>query len=219
MIEMKLSNDARIAVISALVTVVMLSVVCACWSAWIHLFKEDYERNQKMKQIPKVKHFERPEPTPEQKAEFMRRREEAKRMRDYEMSLRQELVDLLKKQKAPVAKIAAAECDLTLAKMRMMRRKRRAQGVSGAEFVVKSYYVAKAVPAKVDMNSEESIKLAIAGIEMKRQAGMMRRFFADEEFKAAAEAWQKEQNDANLKNMCEAEANVPEPAPRKRMMK
>jgi len=216
--DMKLTNDGRIAVIAILMNIVMLALFCAGWSAWVHLFRDDYLRNQKMKQMAAVPKFERPKPTPEQIAEFKRMRAEFQKRRDAEMKLRADLVTLLKNQKAPAAKIAAAECDLTLAKMRMMRRKRRSQqGFSAAEFVVRSYYAAKAAPAKVDAGSEESIRAAIADMEFKNQSGMLRRFMAEEEFKYAATEWQKNPTDANLKALCEAEGNVPEPAPRKRM--
>lgn len=214
---MKLSNDNRTALISVLVNIVFIAIFVAGWSAWKHLFKQDYERSkaQKAAEVKAAAHFKRPELTEEQKAEFKRRREQFMQMRKNEMELRSGLVAVLKKNNAPAAKIAQAECDLTLAKMKMMRRK-RSNGVSGAELVVKAFYAAKAAPAKVDMNCEESIRSAIADIEFKQQTGFLRRFMADEEFKTAAEAWRKEQSDANLKALCEAEQNVPEMRPRQR---
>ena len=217
---MKLSNDNRTALIAVLVNIVFITLFIAGWSAWTHLFKEDYLKKQKSKQAAKTVKFERPEPTPEQKAEFKRRREAFMKMRNDELELRKKLVELLKKNNAPAAKIASAECELTLAKMRFMRRRRSSGStVSGAELVVKSFYAAKAAPAKVDLGSEESIRLAVADLEFKQQAGMLRRFMNEEEFKDAAEKWLKVQSDENLKALCEAEKNVPEMMPRKRMKK
>ena len=216
---MKLSNDNRTVLIAVLVNIVFIALFVAGWSAWVHLFQKDYHNKQKQKEQAKVKRFERPEPTPEQKAEFKRRREAFMKLRTDEMKLRSELISLLKKNNASVAKIAAEECDLTLAKMRMMRRRRSANGVSGAELVVKSFYAAKAAPEKVDMNSEESIRLAIADIQYKQQQGALRRFMNEEEFKEAAENWCKVQSDENLKALCEAEKNVPEMMPHRRMKK
>ena len=218
---MKLSNDSRIAVIAVLINIVFITLFVAGWSAWVHLFREDYLKNQKQKQLAKIQKFERPEPTPEQKAEFKRRMDAFRKLCADEMQLRSDLVALLKKNNAPVAKITEAECDLTLAKMRMMKRGRRGagSGVSGAEQVVRAFYAAKAAPAKVDLNNEESIRLALADNKYKQQAGSLRRFMAEEEFKAAAEAWCKVQSDENLKALCEAEKNVPEMMPRKRMRK
>ena len=214
---MKLSNDSRTALISVLVNIVFIAIFAAGWSAWEHLFKEDYMRNKTKKadEAKAAARFRRPEPTEEQKAEFKRRREQFMQMRKNELELRNGLVTVLKKNNASAAKIAQAECDLTLSKMKMMRRK-RSGGVSGAELVVKAFYAAKAAPAKVDMNCEASIRSAIADIEFKQQSVFLRRFMADEDFKTAAEAWRKEQSDANLKALCEAEQNVPEMRPRQR---
>lgn len=217
-IIMKLSNDNRTALIAILVNIMFIAVFAAGWSAWVHLFREDYIKNQKTKKISHRQKFERPEPTPEQKAEFKRRMEAFKKLRQDELKLRSDLVELLKKNNAPASKIASAECDLTLAKMRMMRRRRSAgNAVSGAELVVKAFYAAKAAPNKVDSNSEESIRLAIADLEYKQQSGMLRRYMNEEEFKCAAENWYKVQSDENLKALCEAEKNVPEAMPRRRM--
>lgn len=219
---MKLSNDARTALISVLVNVVFITLAIAAWSTWEHLFKEDYLRNKKMaEQQERAKRFAaaRPELTPEQKAAFKKRMEEFRKMRQNEMALRESLITVLKKNNASAAKIAEAECDLTLAKMRMMRRRRSAGGASGAEFVVRAFYAAKAAPAKVDMNSEESIRAAISDIQYKQQSRALRHFMQDDEFKHAAESWKKEQSDDNLRALCEAEKNVPEPMPRKRMRK
>ena len=215
---MKLSNDSRTVLICVLVNVVIISIVAAGWSAWEHLFKEDYARKKKAEAAEKTMSFKRPELTEEQKAEMQRRRQQFMKLRQDELDLRPGLVDLLKKNKASADKIAKAECDLTLAKMKMMRRRRSGE-VSGAELVVKAFYAAKAAPVKVDMGCENSIKCAIANLEFKQQSGMLRRYMNDEDFKSAAEAWQKEQSGANLKALCEAEKNVPEMKPRKRFGK
>ena len=214
--KLKLSNDSRTALICILVNVAFIAVAVAGWSAWNHLFRDEYLRNQKQQEAArKAAQFQRPEPTAEQKAEMARRIQQFKQMRKNEIDLRQKLVELLKKNKASAYKTAQAECDLAVAKMKMMRR-RRSNGVSGAELVVRAFYAAKAAPAKVDENCEESIKSAIADIEFKQQTGMLRHYMNDEDFKRAAEAWQNEQSDANLTALCEAEKNVPEMRPRKR---
>ena len=214
--KMKLSNDSRTALICVLVNVAFIAVAVAGWSAWKHLFQEEYQLKQKQQETArKAARFQRPELTAEQKAEMERRIQHFRQMRKNEIDLRQKLVDLLKKNNAPVYKTAQAECDLAVSKMKMMRR-RRSNGVSGAELVVRAFYAAKAAPSKVDVNCEESIKSAIADIEFKQQAGLLRHYMNDEDFKNAAAAWQKEQSDANLTALCEAEKNVPEMRPRKR---
>ena len=111
---MKLSNDSRTALISVLVNIVFITIFIAGWSAWENLFKEDYLRNkaQKEAEARAARFQQRPEPTPEQKAEFKRRREAFMKMRKEEMDLRNGLVALLKKNNAPAAKIAQAECEL-----------------------------------------------------------------------------------------------------------
>ena len=209
---MTLSNDNRIVLISSLVFLVFLAIVFCGFSAWVHFFKNDPASRMKhvaMQQKKQFhgKSFEKRTFTPEPKEKFKRFREEMKKRREYELKLRSDLVALLKKKNAGAAAISAAECDLAIAKIRMMARRRR-EGVSGAEFVVRGFYVSKAVPAVVDTANEESIRLALADIDMKKQMGQLRRFMASEEFKTAAENWKKEQSDENLKALCEAEKSV-----------
>ena len=69
---MKLSNDTRTALISVLVNIVFITIFIAGWSAWENLFKEDYLRNkaQKEAEARAARFQQRPEPTPEQKAEL-----------------------------------------------------------------------------------------------------------------------------------------------------
>ena len=210
---MKLSNDSRCAIITLLVNVILAGVIYVGWSVWNICFKEDYIRAQKMKEEAKRPKFERPKPTPEQIAAFKKRMAEFKKMREDELKLRTDLVALLKKNNAPAAKIAAAECDLMLAKARQMRRRR--PQVSGVDYVIRSYYAEKYAPAKVDAGNEESIRLAIADMDLKNQSGSVRYFFRDEDFKICADAWKKNPTDENLKALCEAEKNVEPPAPRK----
>ena len=209
---MKISNDSRCAVITLLVNIVLAGVIYVGWSVWNICFKEDYVRTQKMKEEIKRPKFERPKPTPEQMAAFKKRMAEFRKMREDELKLRADLVAVLKKNNAPAAKIAAAECDLTLAKARQMRRRR--PQVSGVDYVIKSYYAEKYAPEKVDAANEDSIRLAIAAIDLKNQSGSVRYFFRDEEFKSCAEAWKKNPTDDALKALCEAEKNVEPPAPR-----
>lgn len=210
---MKLSNDSRCALITLLVNIILAGLIYVGWSVWEIYFKEDYLRAQKIKEAAKRPKFERPKPTPEQIAAFKKRMEEFKKMRENELKLRADLVALLKKNNAPVCKIASAECDLALAKARQMRRRR--PQVSGVDYVIKSYYSAKYAPAKVDPANEENLRLAIADIDLKNQSGSVRYFFKDEDFKHCAEEWKKNPTDENLRALCEAEKNVEPPAPRK----
>ena len=209
---MKISNDSRCAIITLLVNIILAGVIYVGWSVWNVYFKESYLKAQKEKAMAARPKFERPKPTPEQMAAFKKRMEEFKKMRENELKLRGELVALLKKNNAPVSRIAAAECDLALAKARQMRR--RAPQVSGVDYVIKSYYSAKYAPEKVDVANEDSIRLAIADIDMKNQSGSVRYFFKDEEFKSRADEWKKNPTDENLRALCEAEKNVEPPAPR-----
>ena len=215
---MKLSNDNKMVLISSLVTLVFFAVIFCGISFWMHFCKNYPSRNKireiKQKEIAGRK-FEKREFTPEQKEKFKRFREEIKKRNEEELKLRTALVALLKKNNASAEKVSEAECNLALAKLRMMMR-RRGQGVSAAELVVKSFYASKAAPAVVDFSNEESIRLALADIDAKKQMGQLRRFMASGEFKTAAENWRKEQSDENLKALCEAEKEIPEHTMRRR---